>query len=116
MRYFSFVVRIVKAVDPGMGMGIRIPLVTQIRMQMQIRIQVSKIMRINADPGPLPESYFSNFSNQFIEKSIKLPRAPVLKYYIYLGICLVSSLKNTRYCMCFLGSISKYSVYQRKLN
>ena len=61
MRYFSFVVRIEQwirircKVISGIRirikvMGIRIRLVTQTRMQ--IRIQVSKIMRINADPGP----------------------------------------------------------------
>jgi hypothetical protein len=89
MRYFSVVVRIEQwirircKVISGIRirikvMGIRIRLVTQTRMQ--IRIQVSKIMRINADPGPLLESYFSvlyiNFSKQFIEKSIKLPLWP----------------------------------------
>jgi len=62
----------------GIRMGIRIRLVTLTRMQ--IRIQVSKMMRINTDPGPLFESYFSvlyiNFSKQFIEKSIKLPLWP----------------------------------------
>ncbi len=63
MRYFSFVVRIVKAVDPD-----------------PLQSYKSDPDSYQGDGDPDPACHSDADADLFIEKSIKLPHAPVLKY------------------------------------